>query len=52
MSKIIVSLGSKKDESNENSLPQITLLQNLLLMSIVDTTEKGLSNVDRKCDII
>ena len=51
MRKSIVSFGNKKDENNENSLPHITLLQNWLLMSIVDTTEKGLSNVDRKFDM-
>ena len=48
MSKIIVILGSKKYKNNNNSTCQLNPLQNLLLMSIVDTPEKYVSNVDRK----
>ena len=48
MSKIIVSLGINKDKNNDNSYPQLTLLQNYLLMGIVDTPEKDLSNVEGK----
>ena len=51
MSKMIVNLGSKKCENNENSLPHLTLLQNLLLMRIVDTPEKGFLNVVSKFDM-
>ena len=50
MIKIIVNLGSKKCENNDTSNFQITGLQNSLLMSIVKTPEKDLSNIDRKYD--
>ena len=50
MSKIIVILGINKDKNNDNSYPQLTLLQNYLLMGIVDTPEKDLSNVEGKYD--
>ena len=40
---IIFSLGSKKGDSNENFSTQLNLLQNSLLMSIVDTSEKELT---------
>ena len=49
MRKMIVDLGSK---NNENTSPQLTRLHNLLLMSIVDTTENYLSNVYRKYKMI
>ena len=48
--KMIVNLGSKKFENNNNSTCQINHLQNLLLMSIVDTPEKDVSNIDRELD--
>ena len=48
MSKIIVILGSKKCNNNNNSIFQLKHLQNLLLMSIIETSEKDVSNVDRK----
>ena len=50
MIKIIVNLGSKKCENNDTSNFQITGLQNSLLMSIVKTPQKDLSNIDRKYD--
>ena len=46
--KIIVNLGSKKCENNNNSTCQLSRLQNSLLISISDTPENDLSNVDRK----
>ena len=52
MSKIVVNLVSKKCENNNNSTCQINRLQNFLLMSIVDTPERDLSNVDSKSDMI
>ena len=50
MSKLIVNLVSKKCENNNNSTCQLNHLHNSLLMSIVDTPEKDISNVDRKLD--
>ena len=50
--KSIVHLGINKCENNNNSTFQISCLQNLLLMSIFDTPEKYLSNVDCKSDMI
>ena len=52
MIRIIVNLGSKKGENNNNSSNQLTHLQNSLLMRIFDTTKKGLSNADRKSEMI
>ena len=46
MRKMIINLGSKKLENNDTSTCQLTSLQSLLLMSIVDNPEKDLSNVD------
>ena len=46
MSKIILNLGSNKFKNNNNSTYQLSCLFNLLLISIVDTHEKDLSNVD------
>ena len=43
MIKNIVNLGSKKCKNNNNSTCQLNHPQNLLLMSIVDTPEKGVS---------
>ena len=51
MRKMIVNLGNNKFEDNNNSTCQLIRLQNLLLISTVDTHEKGLSNVDRKSDM-
>ena len=48
MRKITVNLGSNTGVNNGNSSPQLTYIQNSLLTSIVDTPEKGLSNVHRK----
>ena len=51
MRKIIVNLGSKKGKNNDISSCQIACLNNSLLMSIFDTPEKDLSDVDRKSNI-
>ena len=48
---MIVNLGSKTGENNYNSSPQLTHLHNSLLMSIIDTPEKDLSNIDRISDM-
>ena len=48
----IFNLSSNKGKNNNNSCPQLTHLHNLLLMSIVRTPEKYLSNVDGKYDMI
>ena len=48
MRKMIVNLGSNKYEDNNNSTCQLNHLQNLLLMSIVDTPEKDVLKFDRK----
>ena len=50
MRKLIFNLGSKKCENNNNSTCQLNPLQNSLLISIIDTPENGVSNVDRKID--
>ena len=52
MIKNIFNLGSKKFENNINSTFQLSHLQNSLLVSIVGTPEKYLSNVDRKSYMI
>ena len=52
MSKMVVNLGSKKCENNNNYTCQLSHLQNYLLMSIVDTPEKYVSNIDGKLDKI
>ena len=44
--KMIVKLGSKKCEDNNNSTCQLIRLQNLLFMNIYDPPEKYLPNVD------
>ena len=43
---MIFNLSSKKRKNKYNSSPQLTYLQNSLIMSIVDTPKKDLSNVD------
>ena len=50
MRKMIVKLVSKKCEKINNSTYQQNHLQNSLLMSIIDTPENDVSNVDRKLD--
>ena len=44
--KMIVNLGNNKCENNNNSTFQLSSLQNSSFMSIVDTPEQDLSNVD------
>ena len=51
MRKMIVNLGSNKGKNNESSYCQLTHLHNSLLISIIDTSENYLSNVDRKYDM-
>ena len=46
MRKIIVNLGSKKSENNNNYTSKLTHPQNSLLMNIFDTPEKDLPNFD------
>ena len=48
MRKIIINLGSKKCENNNTCTFQLACINNSLLLSIVDTPEKDLSNVDQK----
>ena len=50
MRETIFNLVSKKCLNNNNSTSQFSRQQNLLLMSIFDTHEKDLSNVDQKLD--
>ena len=50
MRNFIVNLGSTKGKNSNNSSPQLTRQQNPLLMSIVDTSGKYLSNVEGKPD--
>ena len=42
--KNIVNLGNKKGKKKDNASPQLSCLHNSLLMSIVETPEKYLSN--------
>ena len=49
--KIIVNLGSKKCQNNNNTSCQLNHLYNALLMSIFDTPEKDLTNVDTKSNM-
>ena len=49
--KMIFNLGSKKCENNDTSSCQLTSLHDFLLITIVDTSENDLSNVDRKYDM-
>ena len=40
MIKMIVNLGSKKDDKTDDSSPKLTYIHNSLLMSIVENPEK------------
>ena len=48
MIKMIINSGSNKCENNNKSTCQLSCLKNFLLMIIVYTPEKALSNVDQK----
>ena len=48
MCKNIVNLSNQKCENNNKPTGHLNQIQKLLLMSIVDTPEKYVSNVDRK----
>ena len=48
MIKMIVNLGSKKDDKNDDSSPKIINLHNTLLMCIVDATENDLLHGEGK----
>ena len=48
MSKMIVNLGNKKFENNNNSTFKLRSLKHSLLMIIVNTPEKYVPNVDQK----
>ena len=50
MVKIIVNLSNTKWKNNNNSTGHLDHIQKSWLMSIVDTPEKYVSNVDRKVD--
>ena len=50
MCKIIVNLSNNKFENNNNSTGHLGYIQKSLLMSIFDTPEKDVSNIDRKLD--
>ena len=50
MIKMIVNLSIKKSDNNGNSFPQLYRLHNSLLMRIIDTPEKYLSNFEGKYD--
>ena len=52
MSTVIVHVNINKENKNNKSSLQLTCLQNSLLIIIVDTPEKDISNVDRKSDMI
>ena len=52
MIKMIVNLGSNKCENDNKSTCQLSCIYNSLLMSIVDTPEKDLSNIDWKSYMI
>ena len=47
---MIVNLINKKCENNNNSTGHLNHIQKSFLISIVDTPEKDVSNVDRKLD--
>ena len=51
MSKMIFNSGSNKVKIKDNFFPQLTHLQNSLLMSIFNTPERDLSNFDGKTDM-
>ena len=48
---MIVNLCNNKCENNNNPTCQLSSIQHLLLMSIVDIPVKYLRNVDKKSDI-
>ena len=48
--EMIVNLSNKKFKNNSKSTGHLNQIRKLLLMIIVDTPEKDLSNVDRKSD--
>ena len=48
--KMIVNLSNKKFKKNNNSTGHLNNIQKSLLMSIVDSPEKDVSNVDKKID--
>ena len=50
MGKMIVNLSDKKWENTNNSTGHINHIHKLLWISIVDTHEKDVSNVDRELD--
>ena len=50
MEKMIVNLGIWEGENNNSSSPQLSRIQNSLIMSIFDTPEKYLYNVEGKYD--
>ena len=52
MIKMVVNVGSKETKNKDNSSPQLTDIENSLRMSIFDTPEKDLSNVNGKYDMI
>ena len=52
MRKFIVNLGNRKFKNNNNSTCQLSRLHNSLFISILDTPEKYISNIDRKIDNI
>ena len=50
MGTMIVNLSNKKCKNNNKSTDHLNEIQKSLLMSIVDTPEKDVSNVDWKAD--
>ena len=50
MGKMIVKLSNNKCKNNNKSTGSLNQIQKSLLMSIVGTPEKDVSNVDRKSD--
>ena len=48
MGEIVVNLGNRKFENNNDSKYHINHIQKSLLFSIVDTPENNVSNIDRK----
>ena len=50
MGKMIVNLSNKRCKNNNNSTGHLNHIQKPLLLSIVDTPENDVSNVDRKVD--
>ena len=51
VSKMIVKLVINKGKNKDNTYPQLIRLHNSLLMSIFDTSENYLSNVEGRYDI-